>query len=290
VTFSAFDDNWVETGPQRSTIRHVLSSQDPAYDTAGVCVEMRVNGTCARRVAASVPDVTVAIVDDDVAGLTSTPSKVSLAEGGAPAMLTLALTSRPLRPVSVTVVVGPLLVATPASLVFLPTGPTSAALNITAVNDHTAMGNHSVPIAFSLASTGADYASVDVSAVSVEVELVDDDVAGVRANATGLMVLGEGDAAGALYTLVLSSQPLSTVRVTVVPSVPSTVVLSPNTVTFVRGQWNVPATLRVVRGSPPPPPRPLAAPATPGVSPRLPPPAPCPSYLAEHFLYVCMRQ
>ena len=69
VSFSALDDSWVEPGAQAVTIRHTLSSLDPAYDSQGVCVKANVDGSCGRRVAPTVADVVVTIEDNDVAGV-----------------------------------------------------------------------------------------------------------------------------------------------------------------------------------------------------------------------------
>ena len=89
--------------------------------------------------------------------------------------------------------------------------------------------------------------SLTLSPRSLDVTVTDDDERGVTVSATALTVR-EGPDGGATYTVVLGSQPTSTVTVT--PSVPSqppgtNLSVSPQSLSFTADDWNEPQTVTV---------------------------------------------
>ena len=89
--------------------------------------------------------------------------------------------------------------------------------------------------------------SLTLSPRSLDVTVTDDDERGVRVSATALTVR-EGPDGGATYTVVLGSQPTSTVTVT--PSVQSppqgaNLTVSPPSLSFTADDWNEPQTVTV---------------------------------------------
>jgi hypothetical protein len=93
-----------------------------------------------------------------------------------------------------------------------------------------------------MSSTAADFNRVQSTSIGasagVTVTIADNDVVGVRMSASSLL-LPEAVAAGTSYTVVLSSMPTSTVRVSPVSANNAAVVTFPLTLTFSAANWNV---------------------------------------------------
>ena len=189
------------------------------------------------------PDVTVtvverpAVVDNDAAGVTVSPTSISAAEGGAAGSYTVVLDTEPSGTVTVTVHgAGDDLTVNPPTLTFDgTTWATARTVTVEAVDDALAEGQEEV----ALTHTVADYGGV-TEAADVTVTVVDNDAAGVTVGPTSISA-AEGGAAGS-YTVVLDTEPSGTVTVTV-HGAGDDLTVSPPTLTFDGTTW---ATARTV--------------------------------------------
>ena len=88
-------------------------------------------------------DVGVTNLDDDVAGVTVTPTTVNVTEGGSDSSYSVALTTQPTGNVTITLSVGVHASVSPAQLVFTPGNwNTAQSVAVSAVDDALAEGAH----------------------------------------------------------------------------------------------------------------------------------------------------
>ena len=184
------------------------------------------------------------------AGIVLSRSTVEVSESGTSDTYTVVLASEPTGNVTVTV-------ATPGgqATAVSTSGGTSTltftagnwdepqTVTVNAVDDEVAEGDHSTAVTHT--ASGGGYDSVSMGNVTVEID--DNDVAGASVT-PGTVDVAEGGIA-AVYTLVLSSQPISDVTVSIAPSggqVTATATASGlGTLTFTPSNWDAPQSVTV---------------------------------------------
>ena len=209
---AAEDDDAVNDS---ATLAHTASSSDTSY-----------NGS-------AVPKVAVSVTDDDTAGVTITPTGLSLAEGSS-GTYSVVLTSEPAADVVVTITHGGDEDISPevTSLTFGPASwNTPKMVRVSAAEDDDAV-NDSAILAHSTTSSDTTYEGLTVSGVSVSV--TDDDMVGVTVSKVRLS-LAEGGRSS--YTVVLDSKPSSEVTIGVTSS-NSDVTLNKTSLMFAPSTWN----------------------------------------------------
>ena len=191
------------------------------------------------------------IINDDVAGITVTPTTIAITESGTTATFSLASTTNTVATVDILVTTdGQCLLSSVANplpsttlTVTLPSG-TSTAINITveAVDDNIDEGVHSCAI------TTGDPLSADtnynnltaVNVADVTATVTDDDTASISLSS---ITVTEGQA-GVSMDIVLTSQPTSDVTITLTPDAQCTLV--PPTLTFTNANWNIVQSVTVI--------------------------------------------
>ncbi len=230
VTVTANDDGNAE-GSHPSTINHFTVSADPSY-----------NGL-------SLSSVIAWIADNDTAGVTVTQSggSTNVTEGGATDTYTIVLTSQPKSTVTITV--------TPDSETSVGSGAgvartltfttgnwsTAQTITVTATNDSRAEGTHDSTITHTASSGDPVYSGIAIAPVVAHI--TDNDTLGITLTQSGGSTNVTEGGATDTYTIVLTSQPLASVTITVTPDSQSTV--SSGTLTFTTANWNVAQTITV---------------------------------------------
>jgi hypothetical protein len=186
-------------------------------------------------------DVTVTNVDDDVAGITVTPTNgLVTTEAGGAATFTVVLTSQPLAGVSVG-----LASSNPAEGTVSPAGVTFTAedwfvpqtVTVTGANDFVTDGPRAYSIVTSPALSGdPNYAGLDPA--NVLVTNLDDDVAGVAVTPTTGPVTSEGGGT-ATFTVRLQSEPTADVVIPLRSSNLAEGTVSPAGLAFTSADWAV---------------------------------------------------
>jgi hypothetical protein len=172
------------------------------------------------------------ITDNDTAGVTVTPTTVSVTEGGATGTYTIVLNAQPNADVTITVNGDAQASVSPTSLTFTPANWNIAQnVTVTAVDDLVVEGAHTGTITHS--ATGSGYTGVSIA--SVTANIIDNDTAGVTVTPTTVSVT-EGGATGT-YTIVLNAQPNADVTITVNGDAQASV--SPTSLTFTPANWNI---------------------------------------------------
>jgi hypothetical protein len=225
VTVTAANDDFAE-GPHADAITHTVASADGDY-----------NGF-------SVPNVNVAITDNDVASVQITESggSTQVIEGGAGDSYDVVLTSEPTNTVTVTLTVDPQLIAGPSPLTFT-TGnwDTPQTVTVNADDDAVSEGLHVASITHAASSSDGDYNGIAID--QVDVTITDDDSPAVNITESGgSTTVTEGGATDS-YDVVLNTQPSDTVTITLTPD--SQVTVAPNPLTFNTGNWDAPQTVTV---------------------------------------------
>ncbi len=218
VTVTAVNDFLVE-GPQVAAITHSTTSTDANFN------------------ALTVAGVSVAITDNDVAGVTLTQSggSTNIAEGGATDSYTLVLTAQPLQPVTLSLTPDSQSTLSAASLLFTAGNWNVAqSVTVTAFDDSFAEGLHASLITHATTCADANFNALAVS--SVTANITDNDFADILlAETNGDTTCGEQGYAD-VFSLVLTSQPLANVSITISPD--SQLATSVSSVTFTPGNWD----------------------------------------------------
>ena len=181
-------------------------------------------------------DVVVACPDDDTAGVTITPTALTIAEGDESAY-TVVLDTRPANHVTITPTSGDKDVAavSPATLTFAPDNWNQPqTITLAATHDDDAY-DESATITHAIAG----YDDV-TTADEVVVAVPDDDTAGVTI-ASAALTIAEGNQD--TYTVVLTSRPANHVTVTPTSSDEDVATVRPETLTFTPDNWNQPQTI-----------------------------------------------
>jgi hypothetical protein len=225
VSVSAVNDRVAE-GSHAGIVSYTVSGDDPQY--SGLA------GTA----------VSVAIADNDTAGVLVTPSGgwTALAEGGATDTYTVVLTSRPAADVVVSLTPGSQVGASVSTLTFTPADwETPQTVTVTALDDLLVEGGHTGAVTHTAKSADPAYNGVVVA--DVVAGIADNEAAGVLVTPTeGGTAVVEGGATDT-YTVVLISQPTADVTVTL--TVDPQLFVAPVTLTFTPDNWNVAQTVTV---------------------------------------------
>ena len=222
--------------------RFTLTAIDDDVDDDGESVKLTFGDLPDRVTEGSVSTTTVSIIDNDTAGVTVTPTALTIDEG-ATSTYTVVLDTEPTATTTVTVndPSNTDVTADPESLTFTTESwDTEQTVTITAGQDEdstedTATVTHTV--------SGGDYGSVSASDVTVTV--TDGDTAGVTVTPTALTI---DEGATSTYTVVLDTEPTATTTVTVNDPSNTDVTADPESLTFTTESWDTEQTVTVTVG------------------------------------------
>jgi hypothetical protein len=207
------------------TIQTTTSSSDPVYD------------------AIDPVDVTVTNQDDDVPGVTVTPTgPLTTTEAGGTATFTVVLNSQPTQNVTLNLNNSDVTEGTaPPSITFTPTNwDTVQNVVVTGLNDFVVDGDQAYTIATSVISLDANYngiAAADVSLINT-----DDDLVGITITPANTTTTESGGTA--TFNVVLDSQPSASVFL-FFDSSDTTEGTVTSSLTFTTSNWNTPQDLVV---------------------------------------------
>lgn len=225
VIVTAVDDDDAE-GNHTATITHTVTSANWNY-----------NGI-------SVNSVTANITDNDSAGVSISESggSTAVAEGSTTDTYTIRLTTRPTATVTVNLTASSEVTLSASSLSFTTTNwSTAQTVTVTAVNDSIAEGTHTGTASHTGSSADANYSGISIS--SVTATITDNDTAGVTISEPGSGTTTTESGITDTYTVVLDTQPTSTVFIALSADTHSS--LSTSSITFTSSTWNTPATVTV---------------------------------------------
>ena len=215
-----------------------LSNLDDEFDDP--------NETLTLRGSASAPGIRVLpaqviISNDDSAGFSVSPGALEVQEGSR-LYYSVKPNSQPTDDVTVTVEVpaGAGFTVSPGTLVFTSQSYGVKFVYVSGVEDDDAADEEPATITHSVSSSDTKYNEATATSVSVTVR--DDETAGVTIDPTALE-MEEGKTA--TYTVVLGTQPVGDVTVTVSGHTGTDVTLDNTTLTFTDQDWNVEQTVTV---------------------------------------------
>ena len=215
VTVQVVHDD--DSADEQATLTHTASSGDPNY--AGIAG----------------PGVSVQITDDDPAGVTVSPTSLSITEGES-GQYQVALISQPTAPVAITLTSSNGDLQVPASLTIAPSDWNTAQTVTVQVAHDDDMADETGTITHVASSGDPNYAGIAVDAVSVQIT---DQVPGVTVTPTRLSIT-EGKSKS--YQARLKTRPSASVTISMSSSngdvgVPSTP-LTFTTATGATGGWD----------------------------------------------------
>ncbi|MDH5545070.1 MAG: hypothetical protein OEZ43_05720 [Gammaproteobacteria bacterium] len=224
VTVDAVDDSAIEM-VHSDTISHAISSADTAY------------------AAASAASVAVIVNDNDTpAVLLNIPAGFATDEGGASLSYTIELATQPTADVIVTLSPSSRVSVATSTLTFTTANwSTPQSVVVTPLENSVVDVTNNATIGHTVSSTDGDYNAIAVDAVSVG--LVDNDILGIGLTESDDATFVDEGGVGDTYTLVLMSEPLADVTVTLTPS--SRLNVSSSTVTFTPANWNTAQTVTI---------------------------------------------
>ena len=217
---AAHDDDAID---DNATFSHTVASADGDY-----------NGI-------TVSEVEVTATDDETAGVSITPTKLTIAEGGSDSYHVV-LTSQPSHEVTVTITHSgdPDIGIDNRELTFTDSDwETAQAVTVSAAQDDNARDDVAT-LSHSVASTDTDYNGIGVS--EVDVAVTDDETAGVSIRPTELTIAEGGSET---YQVVLTSQPTDDVIVTISRSGDGGISIDDQELTFTDSDWNQAQTVAV---------------------------------------------
>ncbi|MBF0491760.1 MAG: hypothetical protein HQM15_03170 [Deltaproteobacteria bacterium] len=229
VKVTAVDDNLYE-GPHSATISHSASSSDASY-----------NGI-------SISSVSASITDNDLQPSISinSPSVVEGNSGASNLAFTVSLSNPSTQTITVnyassdgSATAGSDYTATSGTLTF-SSGQISQTINVSVNGDYVAEADETVTMTLSGATNATIIGSTGIGTI------INDDTARVTITESGGSThVTEGGATDS-YTLVLTSQPTSSVTLTASSSDTTYgVTVSPSSLTFTIANWNIPQTVTV---------------------------------------------
>ena len=217
---AAHDDDAID---DTATFSHTVASADGDY-----------NGI-------TVSEVEVTATDDETAGVSITPTKLTIAEGGSDSYQVV-LTSQPSHEVTVTITHsgdGDISI-NDQELTFTDSDwETAQTVAVAAVQDGDARDD-TATLSHTVSSTDGDYNGVTVSAVDVTVR--DDETPGVSIRPEELTI---AEGASDSYEVVLTSQPSHDVTVTITHSGDAEIDSAPDRLTFSSSDWSQEKTVTV---------------------------------------------
>ena len=221
VTVSAAQDD--DARDDTATLGHSVASADADY-----------NGI-------TVSEVEVAVTDDETAGVSITPTELTIAEGGSDSYQVV-LTSQPAHDVTITITHGgdPDIGIANRELTFTDSDwETAQTVTVAAAQDEDARDD-AATLGHSVASTDGDYNGISVS--QVEVTVTDDEMAGVSI-APAELTIAEGGSD--TYQVFLTSQPAQDVTITITHSGDGDIGNDHQELTFTGSDWETPQTVTV---------------------------------------------
>ena len=222
VTAAHDGDAWDDT----VTITHtVASAADTAYD--GLSAE----------------SVVVTVTDDDTAGVTISETSLTIEEGNTGAY-TVVLDTKPTGNVTVTVsgLAGTDVSLDKTTLTFTDQNwGTAQTVTVTAVDDDLDEDSETVTLTHTVASA-ANSVYDGVTAADLDVEVTDNDTAGVTVSEASLTI--EEGSTGT-YTVVLDTKPTGNVTVTISGHAGTDASLDKTTLTFTGQNWSTAQTVTV---------------------------------------------
>ena len=190
--------------------------------------------------------VNVTVTDDDTAsepGITLSQSfgTTAVTEGGATDSFTLVLDTEPTDSVVISLTSSVDVTSTPSSITFT-TGnwSTPQTITVSAVNDDLDEDTENATIDFVVVSTDSDYDARPISQLTIPV--TDNDTAGVTLSETTATVAE--DSGTDTYTVVLNSQPTSTVTISLTET-SADFSISTSTLIFTTSNWDTPQTITI---------------------------------------------
>ena len=224
VTVSAaHDDDAID---DTATFSHTVASSDADYD--GIAVS----------------EVDVTVTDDETAGVSITPTQLTIAEGGNDSY-EVVLTSRPSHDVTVTITrsgdgdVG----IDDQELTFTGSDWNQAqAVTVSAAQDDDAIDDMAT-FSHTVTSSDGDYNGITVS--DVDVAVTDDETAGVSITPTQLTIAEGGSDS---YEVALASQPSHDVTVNITHNGDQDISIDARALTFTHADWNQAQTVTVSAG------------------------------------------
>ena len=241
--------------PRTVTVR--AAEDDDALTDSGVTVSHTVGGANYEGVTA--PWLRVTITENDADGVTISPTTLTVAEGDAAgASYTVVLTSQPAGDVTITIsghsgtdlsISGTTLSGDDELTFTTENWGTAQTVKVKAAEDDDAVTDADVTLAHAISSTD-DSVYNALANQSVTVSITENDADGVTISPTTLTV-AEGDAAGASYTVVLTSQPAGDVTITISGhsgtdlSISGTTLSGDDELTFTTENWGTAQTVTV---------------------------------------------
>ncbi len=227
LTFS--DSDW--DAAQRVT---VSTAQDDDARDDGAALRHTVSSTDSDYNGITVSEVVVAVNDDETAGVSITPAKLTIAEGGSDSY-EVVLTSEPSHDVTITITrsgdgdIG----FDDQELTFSDSDWDAAQrVTVSAAQDDDARDDGAT-LRHTVASTDSDYSGITVSEVVVAVN--DDETAGVSITPTELAIAeGSSDS----YEVVLTSQPSHDVTISISHSGDADIGIDDQELTFSDSDWD----------------------------------------------------
>ena len=226
-----------------------VATENDSVDESDGSISVSIASGTDYTVAASPNDMaSVTVEDNDSAGVSIIESDDSTSVTEAPGAghtdsYVVKLATLPTGSVTVAVASGAPGAATvsPATLTFTPSDwNTVQAVTVSGVDDNVDQsGNRRVRISHSAASSDVQYRGIRIPDVTATV--VDDDTAGVSiSQSNGATSVSEAAGVGRTdgYTMVLNSEPSSSVTVEVVSGDSGAATVSPATLTFTPSDWN----------------------------------------------------
>jgi large repetitive protein len=192
-------------------------------------------------------DISVTNTDNDTAGITVSPtSGLITTESGGTASFTIVLNTQPTANVTIGVSSSDASEGTvsPASVTFTAGDWNSPqTVTVSGVDDALADGDVGYTIV-TVAAISADGSYNSLNAADVSVTNTDNDTAGITVSPTSGLVTTESGGT-ATFTIVLNTQPTANVTIGLSSSDAGEGIVSPTSVTFTAGNWNVPQTVTV---------------------------------------------
>ena len=234
LTFT--DSDW----NQAQTVAVTAAQDDDARDDAAT-FSHTVASADADYNGITVSEVEVTVTDDEIAGLSITPTELTIAEGGSDSYQVV-LTSKPAHDVTVTIThsgdgdIG----IDDQELTFTDSDWNQAqTVAVTAAQDDDARDD-AATFSHSVTSTDTDYNGIGVS--EVDVAVTDDETAGVSIRPEELTI---AEGASDSYEVVLTSQPSHDVTVTITHSGDGDISIGDQELTFTGSDWETAQTVTV---------------------------------------------
>ena len=253
LTFTT--ENWGTV----QTVKVTAGEDDDATTDQDVTLAHAVTGT-GEYASITAGSVTVTITENDVVGVSIDPTALTVTEGSS-GNYTVKLTSEPAGDVTVAVsghadtdlTLSGTGLSGDGELTFTSSNwATAQTVKVTAAEDDDADQDADVTLVHAISSDD----DMDYNALAdqnVTVTITENDAVGVNINPTSLTVT-EGDAAGASYTVALTSQPAGDVTIAISGHAGTDLTLSgtglsnDNKLTFTTDNWRTVQTVKVVAG------------------------------------------